>query len=294
MSLAAVRSKQFPGLRHAGLLAAIGGIALLCGMPLRAMSAESNVVLGREWPKDQRVSFDKIGHGVWNELVKRYVDRQGNVDYTAWSGSEGDKRSLDQYVESLSRGEPEVPAARGSRLAFWINAYNAVVVRALLNQPVSEGQQRALPEQVWTKWLLQVGAKRYSLDQIENDQLRSLRDPRIHFAIVCGAKGCPRLRDEAYSADRLESQLSGNSQDFFSDPTKLKFDPATNRLKLSPILKWYADDFGADPAGRLTSIAPYLPEMVRGKLKKAEPAIDYLDYDTRLNEEVPPKPASPK
>lgn len=269
---------------------------VLMAFALRATFAETKVTLGKVWPKEQRVSFDKVNHETWNRLVKQYVDSKGSVDYGKWSGTEVDVQALDEYLQSLSRAEPELPAEHSSRLAFWINAYNAVVVRALIQQPASDNQQRVLPKEVWADWRLQVGEKAYSLDQIEDDQLRKLQEPRIHFAIVCGAKGCPRLRDEAYTADRLESQLTNNSRDFFSDPSKFKFEPATNQLRLSPILQWYADDFGSDAAERLKKIAPYLPDAVRVNLgSKTQTTIEYLEYDSRTNGKAPADaPRAPK
>lgn len=257
-------------------------------------SAATPEVLGRQWPDAERVSMDQIDHGIWTQLTKRYVDAKGNVDYAKWSNDRQDVAALDRYLAELSRADPLRPAQRSARLAFWINAYNAVVIDVLINQPPTPERKRSLPERVWTDWVLLVGGKHYSLTQIENDELRKLQDPRIHFAIVCGAKGCPRLRSEAYTADSLDEQLADNSRDFFADPSKFSFDRATNELKLSPILKWYANDFGRGTSDQLKAIIPFLPPQARETIgRHRPPTIEYLDYDAEVNEQVAPQPPQP-
>jgi hypothetical protein len=288
----ALRSNSASAAFRPPLVAWLLGIAAILGLVATSIAEEAKVVFGKEWPANDRIAIDDVDHQDWNRLVKAYVDAKGNVDYSKWSNQAKGINVLDDYLNHLSRAAPETKSARNARLAFWINAYNAVVVRVLIDQPPTPEQQRSLPERFWSDWLLQVGDKQFSLDQIENGQLRTLQDPRIHFAIVCGAKGCPRLRDEAYAAETLESQLSQNSRDFFADPTKFKFNPTTKQLKLSPILKWYASDFGLDAASRLKSIAPYLPDAARqGIGTEAAPPIDYLDYDTDVNEQAKPDTA---
>ena len=90
---------------------------------------------------------------------------------------------------------------------------------------------------IWRDLLLIVGDDALSLGQIEHQRLRPLHDARIHFAIVCGSRGCPRLRRSAYAASKLDRQLDENARDFFADPEKLAFDPVTGELRLSPIMK---------------------------------------------------------
>jgi hypothetical protein len=136
---------------------------------------------------------------------------------------------------------------------------------------------------------LHVGDRNFSLGQIEHEILRPLREPRIHFAIVCGSRGCPRLLNRAYKTGDLEQQLRENSRNFFADPRKLEYDPATGRLNLSPILKWYSKDFGESERDVLETIAPYLPERVR--LQRAGAMglqAGYLGYDWSLNQQSEP------
>ena len=145
-----------------------------------------------------------------------------------------------------------------------------------------------------TNLLLRVGGTDYSLDQIENQVLRPLREPRIHFAIVCGSRGCPRLRNRAYSTSDLERQLQDNARNFFADPQKLEYDPSTGELRLSPILKWYAQDFGNSEREVLETITPYLPDRVTREGRGANRlSAGFLDYDWSLNAQAAPAPPIP-
>jgi hypothetical protein len=249
------------------------------------------VVLGRNWPESDMVALDRISHEAWDRLLQRYVDATGGVDYAGWKASAADLAALDEYLDQLSRADPGRATPRAARLAFWINAYNAVTIRGILREyPTSSIQNHASwlgGYNIWRDLLVVVGSHTYSLGQIEHDILRPFDEPRIHFAIVCASRGCPRLRDRAYTPPNLEAQLQENAIAFFSDPSKLDFDSATGRLKLSPILKWYAADFGTTPTERLQKIAAYMPDGVARELSaRRDMQIEYLDYDWRLNEQI--------
>jgi hypothetical protein len=240
---------------------------------------------GRDWPATDRLVIDAIGHGRWDALLKRYVDTSGTVDYARWKRSTGDLRALGEYLDELSRADPALPSSRAARLTFWINAYNALTVRGILrDDSISNAPQRPEPRES-SQVLLRIAGRAYTPDEIENDFLRKLGDSRIHFAIVCGARGCPRLRQEAYAPSKLEEQLLDNAQAFFADPTKFRSHLPEGHLELSAILDWYGTDFGKNPAELLKAIAPYLPDETSRRLAASGDArVSYLDYDWQLNE----------
>ena len=271
------------------VLTLIGVVCALSGDFRRGKS----VVLGKDWPAAERVAIDKIDHGEWDRLLQRFVDDAGDVDYAAWKESPADLQSLDDYLGGLSRAEPERASHRDARLSFWINAYNALTIRGILREYSSTGTQNGGgASNRWNLWRdmnLHVGDRNFSLEQIEHEILRPLREPRIHFAIVCGSRGCPRLLNRAYRTGDLEQQMRENSWNFFADPRKLEYDPVTGRLNLSPILKWYAKDFGESERDVLETIAPYLPDRVtRGRPGSGGLRMGYLDYDWSLNEQTAP------
>lgn len=276
------------------MLAFVGIIYVLS----RESIVARKVVLGRNWPTSDLVSIDEIDHRDWDRLLRRFVDESGNVAYTEWSALRADVKALDAYLVTLSRANPDIDASRDARLAFWINAYNSLTIRGILREDeAARAQVQAVPSakfDIWSDLLLHVGRKDYSLGQIEHQILRPLREPRIHFAIVCGARGCPRLLNRAYNTTDLERQLRDNSRNFFADSQKLEFDPSTGQLRLSPILKWYAEDFGTSEAELLEAIDPYLPEGVSRELHgKNGIRPSYLDYDQSRNDQSGPNSTAP-
>lgn len=262
---------------------------LLVALAAWSLRAEP-VVVGRVWPDDQRLSLDHIDHRAWAALLERYVDEQGQVDYARWHDARDDRLALEDYLTSLSRAEPEQPASRASRLAFGINAYNALTIHGILREYPTDSIRRHTPRlvgyHIWKDLHLVIGDVRYSLEDIEHQMLRPLGEPRIHFAIVCASRGCPPLSREPYVPARLDDQLATAAGRFFADATKFRAEPAAGTFYLSPILKWFAADFGTDAPGRLRTIAPYLPDDASRRLAEAgTAAVVYLEYDWSLNDQ---------
>jgi hypothetical protein len=225
------------------------------------------------------------------------VDADGFVDYTGWKQSSEDVRWLDEYLAELSRADDTRDATAAQRLAFWINAYNAVTVRGILREyPTTSIQNhvaRVWGYNFWRDLKLIVGDRRYSLGEIEHAVLRRMNESRIHFAIVCASRGCPRLLNEAYSAERLEEQLSRNTLAFFADPTKCSVDAAQNELQLSPILNWFAADFGSSTPAVLKRFTDWLPESAQAVAQSKDVRVKYLDYDWSLNDQATAGPPLP-
>ena len=140
---------------------------------------------------------------------------------------------------------------------------------------------------VWEDLLLVVGGKTYSLSQMEHEVLRPMGEPRIHFAIVCASRGCPRLLNQAYTADRLEQQLSENARDFFAKSSNIQYDVGGKTIKISSIMDWFATDFGKSAAEQMKYIAPYLPNEGGKQLAGSGAArVSYLEYDWSLNDQA--------
>ncbi len=264
-------------------------LAIAASMP-SAASAGSKVHVGASVPAGQRVTFDAIDHREWDRLLSEYVDDQGMVAYARWKRSDADTRALDEYLRHLSAANPQAGASREAKLAFWINAYNAVTIRGILREyPTSSIRNhtaKVFGYNIWDDLLLSVGGDDYSLNQIEHEILRKLGEPRIHFAIVCASISCPRLLNEAYTREELATQLTENTRHFFAQPGNFRYDTGSRRFHLSSILKWFAEDFGADRSGQLATIAPYLPtEQARTAAERGGGSVSYLSYDWGLNEQ---------
>ena len=263
----------------------IAAVAILLAWVWTVTAAET-VYVGVAGPGSR--SFDKIDHSPWDSLLSRFVDVDGRVDYRGWKNDPKAVRELDDYLGRLSSAGLKLKSTRQARLAFWINAYNAVTVRGILREyPTSSIRNhtaRLWGYNIWKHLKLRVDNAPFSLDQIEHEILRKMSEPRIHFAIVCASIGCPRLRNEAYVPDRLEEQLDQNAKDFFSRSQNFRHDVANRRFQLSAILDWFGEDFGGGQAALLRRISGWLPTpSAREAAASNAVRVDFLSYDWNLN-----------
>ncbi len=271
--------------------AAGGLVVLVTGVVAGGWLAGSKVHVGREVPASQQVSIDQVDHSLWDRLLYRYVDDRGGVNYRAWKASREDWQLLRQYLDTLSTASIAKQASKEAKLAFWINAYNAVTVRGILREyPTSSIRNHTAAiagYNVWKDLLLRVGGQAVSLEQMEHQILRKMGEPRIHFAIVCASHSCPRLLNRAYKAERLDEQLTANTKHFFAEGENFRYDAQSQRFYLSSILKWFGEDFGSSQAARLNAISPYLPTKAAYQAAQNNIVnVSYLDYDWSLNEQA--------
>lgn len=255
--------------------AVVGGIA----------SAEETA--GRAWPKPQRVSIDQIDHASYDQLLQKYVNDDGMVAYKAWHGNATDRKQLKDYLAHLSQASPKKPASREAKLAYWMNAYNAVTIEGILRvyptSSIRNHTAKVWGYNIWKNLLLHVGEQKFSLEDIEHKVLRKMDEPRIHFAIVCASIGCPRLLNRAYVADSVEEQLATNTKDFFSRSQNLKM--TGNTLALSKIVDWYGTDFAPSPEQQVQKLVKYFPESTQQVVSKGNFRVSYQSYDWDLNEQ---------
>lgn len=261
--------------------------------------AGNEVLVGEQVPKAQRIPMEKVSHEIWDGLLKEFVDDQGMVDYRRWSRDAKSKSQLDDYLGILSSAElsksdrsesdPNKSDLQSHRLAYWINAYNAVTVKGILREyPTSSIRNhtaRLWGYNIWKDLKLQVAGSKISLEAIEHEVLRELDEPRIHFAIVCASMSCPKLLNEAYVPARLNEQLNRNARDFFSDKGKFRFDSRAKRIELSQIMNWFAEDFGESKSEQLAYYAKFAPAAARELLVSGDAQVSYLKYDWGLNEQ---------
>ncbi len=261
------------------------GIMLL-NLP-QAQRSEAAEPLGQRWPANQQISMTQINHGDFDRLLKKYVDQEGLVNYRDWKASQTDRLALQNYLKLLSRANPRLPGTKQAQLAFWINAYNALTLEGIMQvyptTSIRNHTAKVFGYNIWNELPLLVGGKNYSLNQIEHDILRKINEPRIHFAIVCASIGCPKLRNEAYTAEKVEAQLTANAIDFFQQQKHFQINPTNKTIYLSPILDWFATDFGPTQSEQLHYISKFVPESSRTFLTNSNATVKYLEYDWGLN-----------
>jgi hypothetical protein len=221
-------------------------------------------------------------HSQWDELLNKYVSDEGMVDYQSMLDQ---RDQLTNYLEYLSRVPPD-PAntGRDSRLAYWINAYNAFTVDLILEHyPVSSikdiGSWLQIPfiNSVFDQKNIRIGEERMSLNDIEHGIIRKeFNEPRIHFALVCAARSCPPLRKEAYQAEKLDGQLLDQAIRFIQDDNKNII--RKDYLELSRIFSWYKKDFTEN-----RTLIDYIDPFTEVNISK-DAEVDFLKYDWSLNE----------
>ena len=228
-----------------------------------------------------------IDFTIWDELLQRYVDDLGRVNYRRWKAEGADV--LRVWLESLADVDLADFTDADARLALWLNAYNAIAISQVLEvYPIASIRPKVLGIPNWLSFLdfftrsnTIVGGKKYSLNQIEHAILRpEFAEPRIHFALVCASVGCPLLRRGAYFPESVRTQLEADASRFIHNPDKVRYDAQKKTLYLSKIFKWYEEDFVKAAGSVAEYVGGYLgPEAAVGDGW----AIVFLPYDWNLN-----------
>jgi len=195
------------------------------------------------------------------------------VDYVALHKD----ADFDRVVRQIAAYPVATLATPAERTAFYINTYNVLAMKVVSdNWPVASIKDAgSFLSPVWGKPAGVVGGKTMSLDNVENQYLRKLGDPRVHFAIVCASRSCPDLRLEPYAAARLDAQLDDQAHRFLSDAKKgLRIEPRI--VRTSRIFDWFEEDFsGSGVESFLRRYRTDIPRQVE--------IVANLPYDWSLN-----------
>ena len=219
----------------------------------------------------QAQNQDKGMHASWNVLLQKYVDDDGNLDYSSWKKNQSD---LDKYIQLLENNPPANYWDNNDSLAYFINAYNAVTVKLILdNYPLKSIRDIKDP---WDRKSLNLPNNSLTLNEIEHKVLRKMGDPRIHFAINCASASCPKLLNEAFRASKVQKQLEEATAIFINDTSKNQI--SEKNIGLSKIFLWFSKDFGSKKE-RIFFIQKYSKNTFKNNAK-----IKYQKYDWSLNE----------
>ncbi len=231
-----------------------------------------------------------IEHTAFDNILKQYVT-SGRVNYARMHLES--RPELNQYLYRLSKILPKElkNLSKLEQLAFYINAYNAYTIHAILSHWPIESI-RHIPN-VWKEKKYKLAGKLFSLDQIEHEYVRSFGDPRVHFALNCASVGCPDLRSEAYLAVKLNSQLEEQTRLFFSQSDKFYYCADCGDIKLSKIFQWFAMDFRdkthslAANYGKFDGVINFIYKYVgvaqKRRIRSEKMPLNFLEYDWSLN-----------
>jgi hypothetical protein len=256
-------------------------------------------------------NFDH-SYSTYNSLLNKYV-KNAKVNYEGFIDSRAEFKTFLKALGSVDENDFE-DWTEEQKLAFWINAYNAFTIKAIIDHyPIKRSftlvgifyapsNSILQIKGVWTKLQFRALGNMVTLDEIEHQILRKkFNEPRIHMAINCASISCPDLRNEAYTPEKLEEQLADASINFVNNPDKgVYVNEQSGKVKLSKIFKWFGDDFINNYSSKklfnnyslkenavLNFTSEYIEsEEVKEYLMNNKLKIGYLGYDWHLNEQT--------
>jgi hypothetical protein len=270
------------------LLVAVSCLVLTAFTGLEALFAPTPDLWAR-WAQHDKSSGARIDHSNWTALLKKTVRRDpkgvDRVDYVAYKAA--DRKRLADYLSVLSK-VPVDSRHPSEQRAFWINLYNALTVKTVLDHyPVDSIRDIDISPGIfvdgpWDKKLIKVEGIMVSLNDIEHRILRPVwRDPRLHYALNCASIGCPDLQDEAFTADNSEALLDRAARNYVNDARGVRFNG--KELAVSKIYLWFQEDFDNSIAGVLAHLRRYAEPALAARLAGVTD-IDGFDYDWSLND----------
>jgi hypothetical protein len=180
-----------------------------------------------------------------DQILDLYV-RDGEVYYRALRS---DRAKVDAFVNTIANASIE-RQSRDDQLSFWLNAYNGLVLRTVIDHYPIQGRSGDYPARsirqipgAFERLTHRVAGRTMTLDQIEQTVLPEFHDPRVYLALGRGAAGSGRLRSEAYAADRLEVQLTEVANECVTRPQCFQIDREANKVNVSSIFSWREKDF---------------------------------------------------
>lgn len=264
-------------------------VVLLLGSTAATLAAPKAELWSR-WLAHDPASTRHVDHSAWNALLMRYVRAapDGGTRFAYAAVSAADRARLDAYLQRLAE-TPVSSLDRDGQYAYWVNLYNALTVRVVLDHypvrsirdiDISPGLFADGP---WGAKLVTVEGQALSLDDIEHRILRPIwNDPRTHYALSCAAIGCPDLVPEAFTPENRDRLLTRGARAYVNNPRGVSID-AEGRIAASSLYDWYRTDFGADTRAVLEYLARLAEPPLAERLRKATD-IDRYDYDWSLND----------
>lgn len=256
---------------------------------LTVAGAQPNAALWQMWAEFDSTSSVVVDHTRWDRFLASYViaDDPSGVNLVDYRGvSPADKSILDRYIAALE-ATAVTRLNRFEQLAYWINLYNALTVRIILDHyPVNSIRDINLSRGLFTRgpWrakVVEIEGEPVSLDDIEHRILRPIwQDPRVHYAVNCASMGCPNLQPTAFTATNTEELLDRGAREYTGHTRGV--DLSNGRLVLSSVYDWFSEDFGGED-GALRHIASFVDPATARQLESYDGRVRY-GYDWSLNE----------
>ncbi len=247
---------------------ALAVVVMGCLSFIMIRQSSNTVVIGLTWDDKDLISPANFDHQPWSDLLQKYVDDDGLVNYKSWKNNQTDLQKLTDYLESLSRVDANATISNDDDLAFWLNAYNALTVQAILRiYPIESVRRHANPLgfNIWNHYKIMVDARAYSLSDLMDGPLATSVDNRTRFGIVQGSVSCPKLARQAYFGCKVNAQLTDVVRRFFSDPRNIRVENE-QRIHLSPVVRQVLNNLQGDTQQKLTQLSGIVPEHEAARL----------------------------
>lgn len=217
--------------------------------------------------------------GAWARVLDRFVDNAGRVDFAALSR---DRAELDRFVAwvySVSPASaPERFPTRAHVLAYHLNAYNALAMYNVIERGIPQSLAGLEKVDFFALRKLRVGGAPLSLYAYENEVIRPLGEERVHFALNCMVRGCPRLPRVPFRAEDLEERLAAETRRFIGETRNVHVEHARRAVRISEIFKFYTEDFLA----RTPSLVAYINRH-RVPAIPEDYELTFISYDWTVN-----------
>jgi hypothetical protein len=261
--------------------------AIYLVLSLATAAAAPKAELWQRWTAHDPAATATIDHHAWDRFVRTYVssfpDGVNRVAYANVTGA--DRKLLESYIDALT-AIPISAYNRDEQRAYWINLYNALTVKVVLDRYPVKSIRQIKPNVFsigpWRKKRITVEGAELSLDDIEHRILRPIwRDPRLHYALNCASVGCPNLLNQAFTAANSEALLTQAARAYINNPRGAQL--RDGRLVVSSIYKWYKEDFGNTDAGVIDHLQRYAESALSAQLREIT-RISADRYDWALND----------
>jgi len=221
----------------------------------------------------------------WRAVLQQFVDERGRVDFKGLRARPG---RLDSYLDYVAvngpLAGPECFDSRAKRLAYYLNAYNALAMRKVVDFGVPQAIAGFRKLRFFALSRIRISGRYMSLYTLENKYIRSEGEPRIHFALNCMAVSCPRLPREPFDSEMLEEDLDALAQQFFTERRNLYVDHHTETVHVSEILEFFTGDF----LTQADSLVHYINRYVEPDIPQHY-TVEFIDYDWSVNSQARPQ-----
>jgi hypothetical protein len=250
-------------LKRALLVAAIGSLAAGCATRIPPPTT----------PADARTP-DRA----WAAHLRRFVDEKGRMDFAGMAESPADLETYLAWAATTGpESSPSLFPTLQDELAYYINTYNALAMYDVVKSGFPPDLYRVRVT-FFYKNRFEVAGRFISLYALENQVIRPKGDPRVHVALNCMARGCPRLPRESFEGAKLDSQLDAQAREFFNEARNVELLGERQTVRFSEILRFYPEDFLKKAPSLIAYANLYRSEKIPEGWR-----VEYIPYDWTLN-----------